>query len=245
MSVGYAVSPHRYTILEEFGCVFSICDSNLGVGLIFGPQLLISLASLVYASKSKFVTTIPHISCFFKGLAARNIIRLRTSLSAHLSSTNTSITKSRFIRLLLLCLIMGIWPICAVSAILSHSVSNAQPWPGWKAVHSSFRHIPTRSTAEQSHSERHMEMTGFWVHAISAYLCFALLTTGEDVRKDFRDAWAFLRQNILRQRRSSATYYSSDESSRHTALTFTTDPPVIIIEKSTSDSYLGSQISNR
>jgi hypothetical protein len=174
-------------------------------------------------------------------LAASHIIRLRTSLSAHLSSANTTITKSRFIRLLVLCLIMGVWPICAVSLVLSHTVSgdySNSSWPGWKAVHASFHLIPMIPTAELPDHVRQSEIDSFWTHPISGYFCFVLLTTGEDVRNYFSSLWVFVKQRILRRRSGRPLAApDSDRSSGDTVFTSVSQSPVIIIQQSTTTNF--------
>jgi len=182
------VASHRYLILETFGCAPSIFESVFTAALIFGPQLVISLGGLIYA-----------------GLAARHIVRMQISLSAHLSMVDNTVTTSRFIRLLVLCFIMGVWPLCVQGVVMGIALSqrsgysSAYSWPGWKAMHAAFHQIPMVPTAEQPIQVRRMWMSIFWMRSVSAYFFFAFLTTGEGVREDLRGVWSFIRKNILKR----------------------------------------------
>jgi pheromone a factor receptor len=51
-TLGYALSPFRYIILENFGCIPVTHLSTLSIGLTFGPPLVLCAVSSIYAGQS-------------------------------------------------------------------------------------------------------------------------------------------------------------------------------------------------
>ena len=129
------------------------------------------------------------------GMAIRNIIRNRFSTQLHHSKG--SLTPSRLIRLLVLCAVVGIWPLTAVSICFCKLVVIRNPWPGWTAAHKYFRGIPKFPSFIKLPLYVGPFEAVFWVDVVSACLTFAILVCTEDVRNDLHQAWNIATRKVF------------------------------------------------
>jgi len=140
-------------------------------------------------------------------MATCNLIRGRY-FSGPLRPSKVALSGLKFFRLLVLCLIMGLWPTIAISLIIHFTIAFVLfPWPGWKAVHVNFPRVLSLPVGSQPAAVRRLMLFSFWQFIASTYLIAVLLAVGEDVRDDVSKAWSRL---VHRRRRlSTSTFVSS------------------------------------
>ena len=126
--------------------------------------------------------------------------QISLSKSTHLRDSPPALTKSRFLRLLLLCPIVGLWPLFIVLFSIYRNVPNLVPWPGWAAVHSSFHVIRIHPFATQPSGFRHSVMITHWFFAVTAFILFGIFAFGDGVREDLRSTRKFFIRILSRQR---------------------------------------------
>jgi len=130
-------------------------------------------------------------SCTVACLAIRNLIRHR------LYNSQSTISTSRFIRLLILCVVAGGVPFLArlLSYLVPLPTSRMPSWP-WSAVHKNFRTIPSIPYSHQTPEQRRAFVTDVWVHIITGTLCFCIWVATDDVREDLSKAWSLCTRRI-------------------------------------------------
>jgi hypothetical protein len=141
-------------------------------------------------------------------MAAGNLIR-RRYFSRSLRIPKPALSRLQFLRLLALCLILGLWPAIAISlTAYFHIAFVLIPWPGWMAVHINFPRVLSLPAGAQPAALRRVMLWSFWHFIASTYLIAVLLVFGEDVRGDVRKAWSWL---VPQRRRPSASTSSAQQ----------------------------------
>jgi hypothetical protein len=136
----------RYIIVEDFGCMPYIDYSPVYVGLQLVPKILLSFIVFILAGeflKSSLVLLPDTI--FHQGLAVRNLICHKLGCNVR-----SNLTTSRFLRLLIVCVVVGIWPLLSILLyyfLPPASVIHIEPWRGFAAMRKTFYHIPMISYA--------------------------------------------------------------------------------------------------
>ena len=154
-------------------------------------------ASVLFFSSSRVrfarfhVASMPNPSS--SDMIARNLISHKiTTLGGYSQST---LTTSRFVRLLLLCVTMGVWPLLATltSILLQTRIGDPIPsWPGWATVHNHFYDIPALSYQSLTEGDVRNYVRGVWYGIITASLVSCIFIGTEDVRDDLSRFWRFL-----------------------------------------------------
>jgi hypothetical protein len=123
--------------------------------------------------------------------------------------------RSRFLRLLALCPVIGLWSPTLDSLVFNCSLSHYSPLD-WLVRYSQglfFSH-PLLPMTIQSPSPHQMQKSFYLMCIASTFLVAAILASGEDFRNDCTRAWAFLRRKKTSSRR--ITVLVSLESHRPT-----------------------------
>ena len=150
-----------------------------------------------------------HLHSLPAATAACNLIR-RRFIAGSLHRAKSALTAVQVIRLLILCLIMGIWPPIAISLSIYYSIVVAQfPWPGWAVVHAHFPRVLSLPAAVQPIGVHRLALQQFWLVTGSTYLITIIFMCGEDVRGDIVKAWNW----VLRKPSSPSSPFSSRERS--------------------------------
>jgi hypothetical protein len=165
-------------------------------------SLLHLCRSVICTSQRKWVRDAP-----LSAMATCNLIR-RRYFSGSLRTSKTALSGLQFLRLLALCLIMGIWPTIAISLTAYLYITFVLfPWPGWRAVHVHFTRVLSLPVDEQPAAVRRIALLAFWQSVASTYLVAVLLAFGEDVRSDVGKAWSW----FVPHRRRTSTPSSSPQ----------------------------------
>ena len=125
------------------------------------------------------------------GMAARNLIGRKIT-------SQSTLTTSQCIRLLLLCAVLGVWPLLVVllSMFFPMPPGKVPSWPGWTAVHKDFHDIPMIPWSFLPAVVHRLIERGVWYQIISGLLVFGVFVCTEDVRGDLSRFWSLLTHNI-------------------------------------------------
>jgi hypothetical protein len=124
-------------------------------------------------------------------MAARNLIGRKIT-------SKTTLTTSQIIRLLLLCAVVGVWPLLVVllSTFFPMRPGKIPSYPGWAAVHKDFHDIPMIPWSFLPPVVHQIIERGTWYQIISGLLTFGVFICTEDVRGDISRFWSLLTHNI-------------------------------------------------
>ncbi|KAJ3759519.1 pheromone receptor [Lentinula raphanica] len=176
------VQPHRFNILEEYGCSLPTYNTLPAYFLYYMWPILLGMVSFVYSS-----------------LTLRTFYIRRIQFNQILSSNN-SINPSRYIRLMLLALIdiMCTIPLGIYIIYIELKGVDLAPWVSWDDTHFDFGRVvlvpavvwrsdPTDATAVQINR---------WVPIFCAFIFFALFGFAEEAIKNYRLAFWFVAHRI-------------------------------------------------
>jgi hypothetical protein len=118
---------------------------------------------------------------FSVGMAVRNLIRFR--MFTQCRDFQSSFTKWNFVRMLVTCVILGVWPLFARLLVffISNPTRTLTSWRGWTSTHKSFQQIPSARQPSELHRFNAIVM---WMEIVSAYIIFGILVCPEEVRGD-------------------------------------------------------------
>lgn len=117
------VQGHRFDIYEDFGCSPAIYISIPSVIILEVPPLLAATSALIFCS-----------------LALINFARQRQAFSRMVKGTeNGGLSKSRYIRLMSLTFLLGLWNALVIALTRSSEYRDGLlPWTTWDDVHADF-----------------------------------------------------------------------------------------------------------
>ena len=192
---GYILASRRYAIIEDLGCTAWHRYSTVLVALVYTPMFGNALVGLVFACMLTVIRpALPLTLNYLPGLAARNLIWRRRF--AHLHFNQSMLSTSHFGRLLLLCAVVGIWPLaCLLVTIVpeAKSYGPVPPWSGWNAMHKYFHRIITVPASRRSPKAFRV----FWMQIANTYVTFGILVCTNDVRRDLKMAWGSIKRGIF------------------------------------------------
>jgi hypothetical protein len=131
------------------------------------------------------------------GMTARGLISRKTSMPG--GYPQSTFTTSRFVRLLLLCVAMGVWPLLVTltAILLQTRIRHPFPsWPGWAAVHDHFYDIPAIPFQSLAGGDVRGFVRHAWYRITTAFLVFCVFIGTEDVRADLSRFWGFVAHEI-------------------------------------------------
>ncbi|KAF8223919.1 STE3-domain-containing protein [Tricholoma matsutake] len=174
--LAYIPQNSRFAIYEDFGCVTAISNTPVGILLRNLPQLVVSLACVVYS-----------------GLTLRHLYKKYSELNEHLSSGNT-INKSQYLRVLI---IATLGSICVFPFSFYWFVTNwttVYSWQGWKQVHSNFSdvYIIPNSFWRANPSSQYGTEVSRWAFVFNAFAIFVCFGIHEEARKNYLSAVQYI-----------------------------------------------------
>ena len=186
MNADYIVQGHRYDIIENIGCQAAVYISIPAVFLIWFPQLLFSVITLIYAA-----------------LALHNFIRRRLTFSAHLQNSNSALTTNRYLRLIAMALTEMSWGTTLTAYNLWNNVSvGLRPWTTWDDVHSNFSNVHFFPALFIPKEYLRIMMLFWWSIPASSFIFFAFFGFGEEAVKEYMKIWTWFKIVVLRKRSS-------------------------------------------
>lgn len=125
----------------------------------------------------------------------------RITFAAHLSSTQSALTTSRYLRLMLMAALQMVWSLTITAYTLWFTVMAVpiRPWTTWADVHSDFSRIdqyPVIFTPQ-------IILTGYyimwWMVPISTLIFVTFFAFGRDAMDEYKKCFLWFRTRILRQ----------------------------------------------
>ena len=184
----YITAPHRYIIIEDFGC-----SSTLHVS---STQLILrSCSTLTLSHQARQ----PEISLAIKSLHKPHSLLLKSYASSY-------------------CVWSWVFGhFWSLSIFFPMPPGKIPSYPGWAAVHKDFHDIPMIPWSFLPQVLLRVFERSFWYRIISGFLTFGVFVCTEDVRGDISRFWSLLTHNIPCLYRSKAELLSSPcrEASSH------------------------------
>ncbi|KAI0033047.1 GPCR fungal pheromone mating factor, partial [Vararia minispora EC-137] len=178
----YIVQGHRFDIVEDLGCRFTFYVSVAGLFLVMLPPLLLSFLTLIFA-----------------GLSLAHFFRRRIDFSKHLASSGSALTTARYLRLMLMSIVLMLWVLAVTSAnVWFSSRTGLRPWISWDNVHSNWWQVGQFPQALMSQSDRTWVLALWWAVPVSAYINAMFFVFGEDALKEYRAWWMWIKDKALR-----------------------------------------------
>ncbi|KAI0632782.1 STE3-domain-containing protein [Trametes polyzona] len=175
MALHYVVQGHRYNIIENIGCTPDIWNTAPAYPLVFMWPVLLGCITFVYSA-----------------LTLRTFYIHRVQFNQVLSS-NTSLTVSRYLRLILLCCVEMalVTPLGAFSIYINTAGLHVARWVSWANTHYNFSFVelfPTAVWQAKFASHVAIEM-GRWIYPCSAIIFFMLFGFAEEARRCYVGAF--------------------------------------------------------
>nr|AGC14656.1 pheromone receptor [Lentinula edodes]AGC14667.1 pheromone receptor [Lentinula edodes] len=172
------VQPHRFNILEVYGCSPATYNTLPAYFLFYMWPVLIGLASFIYSS----------------GLTLRTFYIRRIQFN-HILASNSAINPSRYLRLMLLALIdiLCTIPIGIYIIYIDLKGVPLAPWISWDDTHFDFGRvvlIPAVVWRADPATTAGLQINR-WLPVICAFIFFALFGFAEEAMKNYRRAFWF------------------------------------------------------
>ncbi|PFH48841.1 hypothetical protein AMATHDRAFT_179768 [Amanita thiersii Skay4041] len=181
MTLHYVVQGHRYDIFEDFGCQPAFYISLPAVFIVWFPQLLFSLITLIYAA-----------------IAFLHFMQRRMTFGVHLQDSKYALTPSRYLRLIAMSLTETVWGTTLTSYNLYNNIyPGLRPWTNWAGVHSNFSQVafyPAVSLPPQVFSAM---MFLWWAMPASSFIFF-IFGLDEEALREYGKVWMLFRRYIFR-----------------------------------------------
>ncbi|KAF8512953.1 STE-3-like pheromone receptor [Hysterangium stoloniferum] len=170
MALHYIVQGHRFDIVEDIGCLPNTYISVPSMVLIFFPPLVIAMISMCYA-----------VAAFHHFLARR------IEFAAILHKSNSSLSTSRYFRLMALAVFEIFWDTGNdIYVIWANWRAGLHPWISWSDVHSKFSHVGRVPLFLTPQSVIISNTYMWWILPISSIAFFIFFGFGEEALSDYR-----------------------------------------------------------
>ncbi|KIM42058.1 hypothetical protein M413DRAFT_445229 [Hebeloma cylindrosporum] len=183
MALHYVVQGHRFDIIEDYGCRPTTYFSIPAIFIVWIPPILLAIGALVYA-----------------GLALRHFMMRRLSFAAHLNSSNSALTTSRYMRLMLMSAFQMFWSLVITSYALWFTVTAVpiRPWTTWDDVHSDFLRIDLFPAAFTPALVSRAFYVLWWLVPASTFLFVAFFSFGKDAVDEYKKCISWFTTTVLR-----------------------------------------------
>ncbi|KAJ7806713.1 pheromone A receptor-domain-containing protein [Mycena olivaceomarginata] len=181
MALHYVVQGHRFDIVEDFGCRPAVYISFLSLLLVDLPPAVASLLALVYC-----------------GLALFFFLRRRIVITRMINSSDTVLTTSRYIRLMSLTAVLGMWNALMIGiGIWATYGGGFRPWTSWSDVHFNFSRIQPYPIAILPEGVLRLTYLLWAAVPISSFFFFIFFSFGGDALKEYKHLIKWIRHNVL------------------------------------------------
>ena len=194
----YVVQGHRFDILEDIGCYPVIYNTLPAYFLYFLWPVLLGAVSFVFSGALLLCL---HLNLenlnSFPALTLRSFWIRRAQFN-QLITSNSSMSVSRYLRLVLLTIIdiMCTVPLGIYSIYIGNKGVGLAPWISWEETHYNFSRValvPSLIWRSDPSFQTSVELTR-WLPVLCAFLFFALFGFAEEAKKHYKSAfWAVLK----------------------------------------------------
>ncbi|PSS11042.1 hypothetical protein PHLCEN_2v3338 [Hermanssonia centrifuga] len=201
MTLHTIVQGHRFNVLEDIGCIPTTYLTPPAYPLVLMWPLLLGCISFIYAT-----------------LTLVSFWRRRVEFAVVLKS-NSSLTASRYFRLMLLSCIEMVCtvPLGAYSIYIDTAGVHVDAWISWADTHFDFWFIEfvPASVWQNNHNYVVAVELGRWLYPISGLLFFALFGFAEEAMRHYRVAFWWIARHFGIQPRvgnlSSVNIYNKSQ----------------------------------
>ncbi|KAF8890814.1 putative fungal pheromoneG-protein-coupled receptor [Gymnopilus junonius] len=182
VALQYVVQGHRFNIFEDIGCYPALYNTLLTFFISSMWPLALGLISAVYCV-----------------MTLRLFARRRAEFG-HLLASNTTMTISRYFRLMALAMteICATTPLSIFMIYLNATANPVGPWRSWEDTHfdySRIEQIPAIIWRSNHLLAIGMEFS-IWVTPVCSFIFFAFFGFAQESRKNYRRACCYLKKLI-------------------------------------------------
>ncbi len=131
----------------------------------------------------------------------------RATFAAHLNASQSALTASRYLRLILMSIFQMTWSIIITSYTLWYTAMAVplRPWTTWADVHSNFNRADKFSKAMLSMSSKTSTAYYFlwWAIPMSTFVFVAFFAFGKEAVDDYKKCWVWVKRNVFRMQPNS------------------------------------------
>ncbi len=179
----FIVQGHRFDIIEGYGCRPTSYFSVPSIFIVYIPPILMSTVAMIFA-----------------GLALRYFMFRRLSFAAQLSSSNSALTTSHYLRLMAMASFQMVWSITATSYSLWFTVKAVpiRPWTNWNDVHSDWLRVDVFPDAFTPLLIKKAFYFIWWIMPISTFLFVVFFSFGKDAMNEYAKCFKWIQTKIFR-----------------------------------------------
>ena len=196
--VDYIVQGHRFDIIEDYGCWPTTYFSIPSIFIVWLFPILMSIGALTFACKFPSRNSDLALSSF-TALSLRHFMMRRLTFAAHLSSGNSALTTSRYLRLMAMSALQIFWSLGITVYVLWLTILNLpfRPWTDWDDVHSDFLRIDQYPTAFTPPIILRAFNASWWLIPASTFLFVAFFSFGRDAVDEYKKCLLYFKIHIL------------------------------------------------
>jgi Pheromone A receptor len=164
------------------------------------PPLVLSTVSIVFACMSHSSLLAHHTYVFCLALALRHFMLRRISFAAHLQTSNSALTTSRYLRLMLMSAMQMVWSVTVTSYTLWFTTISIpmRPWTNWADVHSDWLRIDTYATVFTPQIVITTYYILWWTIPASTIIFVGFFAFGRDAVGEYKRCFVWFRTRVLR-----------------------------------------------
>ena len=133
-----------------------------------------------------------------QGMAVLNLFRYGYPQAKNSTHTKPSLTLSRFLRLLIFCVVVCLWaPLASLLAFYYSFVVAVSPWPGWSTVHAHFKRPLLLPSFIQPPELQQVQFFIFWAYETTAFISIASIVSGEGFHAECKGLWGFMNRKFI------------------------------------------------
>ncbi|KAJ7744787.1 GPCR fungal pheromone mating factor [Mycena maculata] len=169
MALHYIVQGHRFDLIEDLGCWPAVYYSWPAIIILVLPRLLPAVFGLFYST-----------------LTFVNLYRRRLAFRFILETSESPLTLSQYLRLLVMVVFLGLYNVVLISVSTYEDYDgNLQPWENWASVHAQFSYIGQYLSSEFTPQARlHIDIF-WWAVPFTNLVFFALFGVGEEAMGNY------------------------------------------------------------
>lgn len=183
----YVVQGHRYDIIEGYGCRPTTYFSIPALFIVWIPPMVISLATFAYSA-----------------LAFRHFMKRRTAFSSHLTTLRSSLTTTRYLRLIAMSAVQMVISLAFSAYTLWFTATSVpmRPWTTWADVHSDFLRVDQYPDALVPPEIKRAYYVLWWLIPVSTLIFIGFFSFGRDARTEYNKFFTAVRSKALRTKSS-------------------------------------------
>lgn len=214
MILSIIVQPHRFDIVEGFGCAMPASPSFPTIFIIPLWPIVYGLISSVYGGKNSQWFYFVHVQLKLSVslvivlvIAIKAFLKRRLHFNTILQGQKSGLTTGHYLRLMALALSDLVITLPLAVYFLHGFLPKVKPWSSWGDVHENFGHVQVFPAASLKPGHQTHIFLPRWLAPLSALLFFSFFGLSKEACDGYRSWWKSL-CSVFRKRsllsRSSA-----------------------------------------